>query len=487
MLGIEPPETASRRVVEIFSPFRPDFTLNLVPSIDVSDLNTMNIIAFRNFRNDFFFKNRRIISIVFGFAGSVCLLVGKRSSAGNLFMKSHRTYGRDIVLKLMSKFGLLNEDVLSRQYSLGVSLEEAAGRSIVVKYPSISGDDVLSKGIIIIKFTKTFSFYLHHIDIDSLADYFHIVLEPSWSGYLDADILGWMHKTNNFVYVQATEIQDRILLNALHSNLKPVSFGASDWVDYKHFSPDNVEKLYDSIYVANTNPIKRIARYLEAIRNIKEEVPDYKACLVCAMWGDNPADQITRLATQLGIDSNVDFMFALNRDQLRTALTKSKTNILLSYKEGSNRSLFESMFVDVPAICLAENIGTNKAYINEYTGILITNSFLEEALIDMKNNWAKFSPRKWALKNISPMITTHKLLRIIESYDNTEISGKETYIKVNNPELRYFHDQDIEFQKFNTNLLQLFLTDPDKTLAVDDLKLFQNDYNALFGSKLHSS
>jgi glycosyltransferase involved in cell wall biosynthesis len=340
--------------------------------------------------------------------------------------------------------------------STGVSVEEAASRTIVIKWPDFNEREI-TKGILIITFTKTSSYYYFNINTKELCEYFHIVLEPSWAGYMDADIMFWAFSAHTPVWVQSTDVNDRAMLNSLTTNLLPLSFGASDWVDYQSFAVIDETPIYDSVYVANTNPIKRVYRYLIAIRKIIDGFDrEYKGLLICADWGEG-REEIMNMIKQLKLENQCDVMFSLGKKELILALNKSKVNVLLSFKEGSNRSLFESMFCNIPVIVLAENIGVNKSYINEFTGLLVLDSFFEDSLIYMKANYDKYSPRKWALNNITPEITTKKLAEAIALKDKLQISeSDEMLVKVNNPEVSYLGNNAFPHDIFNIKLLEIF-------------------------------
>ncbi len=386
---------------------------------------------------------------------AVFYFFGNRHKCANYLMTAIRYDYSPTSIALFKRFLLLDKKVLSPQVSYGVSSNEAALRSIIIRWPVYENNGFVSKGILIIKFTKVFSYYLRNIDINKLAKHFHIVLEPSWSGYFDADILSWALETREYVFVEATELLDRIALNALTTNLVPLSFGASDWVDNNSYYEQDCDKQYDSIYVANTSHIKRVVRYLKAIKKItKNSDPDYKGCLVCASWGGKQ-EIIRSLPKYFGIECNIEIHFSLNREALNKVINSSKVNILLSYKEGSNKSLFESMFTNVPVICIAENIGVNKCYINEHTGLLISDRFLEDGLLQMKDSWKKYQPKKWAMENISPEKTTEKLLAILEARDGIHDSC-EVYTKTNNPECSYLNYPDIKFADINKIILETF-------------------------------
>ena len=403
-----------------------------------------------------YFKNA--YAILMNFVAVFFLLFGSRKNCSKYLMASTRYVYSSTSIALFKKFLLFDKDVLFQQVSNGVSLNEAAIRSIIIRWPKYDNKEILSKGILIITFTRVFSYYIRNIDINKLSKHFYIVLEPSWSGYFDADILCWAFETKDAVFVEATEILDRIALNALTTNLIPLSFGASDWVDYRSFHEQDFGKQYDSVYVANTNQIKRVVRYMEAIRNIAKSCnPEYKGCLVCASWGGKE-ETIRSLPKYFNIESNIELRFSLKKEDLNKVLNSSKVNILLSYKEGSNRSLFESMFSNTPVICIAENIGVNKSYINEYTGLLISDRFLEDGLLYMKDNWINYRPRIWALANISPEKTTEKLLSILETRADFNESN-DVYLKTNNPEVSYLDHPNIEFSDINKEVLRAFEAD----------------------------
>ena len=382
-------------------------------------------------------------------------LLGNREKCAKYLMASIRYGYCSSSVEMFKRYGLLNRDVLYPQVSSEVDIDEAAVRSIVIRWPTYDHNELISKGILIITFTKVFSYYLRNIDINELSKHFCIVLEPSWSGYFDADILSWALETDEAVFIEAAELLDRVSLNALTSNLVPLSFGASDWVDYKSFSEQDLDVQYDSVYVANTNHIKRVVRYVKAIKNIaRKSDPHYKGCLVCASWGGKE-DVIRLLPQYFNVENNIDIRISLNKKELNEVINSSKVNILLSYKEGSNRSLFESMFANTPVICIAENIGVNKSYINEYTGLLISDRFLEDGLLYMKDNWGSYQPKKWALENISPEKTTKKILSILAARDGTADTS-EVYYKTNNPEVSYLEHPGVEFSDINKKILKAF-------------------------------
>jgi hypothetical protein len=315
-------------------------------------------------------------------------------------------------------------------------------RSIVLKMPIKDGFKVIEKGVIVITFTPTFNYYFRVIDIKKLLNDFFVVLEPSWAGYCDAGILHWVRFNESSIVVQASEVKDRVFLNTIGKNLIPVDFGASDWVDFRVFHPiEGVVKVYDSVYVTSYRSGKRHHVYFRAIAAIGD--PSYRGAIACGAWGQSKRD-VLNLIKYYDIENNIDVYESLSQKDLNLLLNKAKVNVLFSKKEGSNRSVFEGFFSNVPALVLKNNIGMNKNYINENTGMLVDEESVAGKLIYFKNNWKDFNPRKWAMENISPLKTTFKLNSVLQ-----KISQDENYswtidivAKVNSPEVKYFNRSD---------------------------------------------
>lgn len=418
-----------------------------------------------------------------GYFAQLSTILGLNSKSLKWIMWAHRvSYSKkslSFIVDLVCE--QKNEQIMKSLISEPASLKHVAGRIIIVRWPDIENDTVASKGILIVTFTSTFSFFHKEVDVSRLEKYFHIVLEPSWAGYCDVDILNWVYTSSNPIFIQASEVLDRSFINLLGKKFIPISIGASDWVDYKVFYPlSPVNKIYDSVYVANTTRMKRVHRYLQAISEIKNKFKnDYRGALVCAEWGGRAAE-VQEFHNYYGLGESCDLYFQLNHDKLREILSNSKVNILLSQKEGSNRSLFEAMFCNTPAICIVENIGVNKSYINEFTGLLTWDAFLPESLLAMKDKWYMYRPREWAMENISPEVTMEKLCRTIAYSVNDEIilndlkQKKNIYYKVNRPEVEYLNYPSFDKYEFNSKLLSIFLksySDSDVHAKLSELKV----------------
>jgi hypothetical protein len=338
-------------------------------------------------------------------------------------------------------------------------LDSIAKRAIVLKQAALRHGN-LEKGVLLLSFTHTFPFYHSNVDCENLLRYFYIVLEPSWAGYCDPSILFWMNYPKHRVFVQTTEERDCRFLNSLKSNLIPVPFGASDWVDFRLFRPiDGVNKEYDAVYVTNYSLVKRNHVLFKAISEIRNCVDsNYRVALVFGKNGNAQAE-IDYLIDYYGIRRNIAIYDGVTQEKVNEVLNMAKVNLLLSLKEGSNRSIFEGFFANVPGIILKDNIGVKKEYINDETGMIIAEKELTRALIYFRKNAGKYNPRKWALENISPIITAKKLSNCIQKIaeENQEPWFQEVVPKVNTPELTYFSPADHDALPSSRSTIALFL------------------------------
>lgn len=314
------------------------------------------------------------------------------------------------------------------------AIKDIARRSIVLKWPR-RGTGGIEKGVLLITFTTSFSYFHFCIDLDLLQQWFTIVLEPSWAGYCIGDILFWSGDDRPPVVVQATEATDYEFLSDLETNLIPVDFGASNWVDHEVFRKlDSVDKIYDAVYVANYKQIKRHHVLFRAVHELKD--PTYRVALVCTPWGGTK-QTVFDLMDYFGVRNNIVVFEGLPARKVNEVLNASKVCVLLSLKEGSNRSLFEAFFADVPGIVLKSNVGVNKSYFNQFTGRIIEEDELAPCLSFFREHWNTFRPRAWALANISAPVTTRMLEEVLQQLATKrgEAWTAGLRIKVNRPEV----------------------------------------------------
>lgn len=402
------------------------------------------------FSKDFVDKNlRSTIGLCCFIYSHILRTFGIKKKSVEFLMFSHRVSN--------GKINLISNSIYKRknaifEYSRSVTKEArtsdqinlALGRCIILKEPEFNHSIVFEKGILLISFTESFPVLFANYNFTEISKVYHIVLEPSSAGYCLPEIMAWASLSEP-VIVQATEIFDYKFLEGLNSNLVPIEIGASNWVDQSVFCPlARTEKKYDVLYVANYNRVKRHHIFFKALKRLKNY--QVKAAMACSSYGKN-RKTIEKLIEWYGVTDCLEIYEDLNKTELNLLINQSKCNLLLSLKEGSNRSVFESIFSGVPAIVLKNNVGLNKKYINEETGILSNDAALADDIMYLRKNHQNFSPEKWATLNISPRASIDLILRTIQILEANRAWGTNsvTYTKVNTPEVQYDTPPNVNF------------------------------------------
>ena len=310
-----------------------------------------------------------------------------------------------------------------------------SGRLIILAPPEEG-----KKGVLLVKFTIYF-LYLHHIfDLGKLLEDYVLVLEPSFCGYFNPAILCLMGISDPII-VQASEKVDYQFIENLNSNLVPIEIGANYWVDRRTFYHiKDCEKKYDIIMVALWADFKRHYHLFEAISKCKNR-DKIKVCMVGMPYPDS-VDYIKRTAEYYNVNDCVEYFEHVPQEQVNILLNKSKICLLLSKKEGFNKSIIEAMYANTPIFILKGfNFGQQYFYINRQTGGYIVASklyrFIEK--IDSMLEIRDFDPHEWVSKNVTVEKTTAKLRALlsgIERQRNIEINKKLKW-KINNPDCDY--------------------------------------------------
>src|SRR5581483_101985 len=121
------------------------------------------------------------------------------------------------------------------------------------------------RGVLLLGYSYVFPFLLKAFDVNKIASRYYLVLEPSWSGYCDPDILCYAAFPHQ-VFVQSLEPRDSKFLLDATPNLIPVPLAANWWVDHRVFRPlPGVTKDADIVMVAGWGRYKRHFRFFSAL------------------------------------------------------------------------------------------------------------------------------------------------------------------------------------------------------------------------------
>ncbi|WP_196799744.1 glycosyltransferase [Thioalkalivibrio sulfidiphilus] len=325
----------------------------------------------------------------------------------------------------------------------GRGAQDYEGRTLILRLPLFEGNELVEKGVIIIKFSETCGALYQLLDVHLLAKYFRIVLEPSWVGYSLPEILVWSRLGDEKVILLTPYQDDFDFISGLESNLVPITLGPADWVDPNTFKRIEMsEKKYDCIYVANFDPMKRVDRYLRAVVRASKKNKHFRACLVCAGHG-TARSEILEVVKWAKSKANVDFFEGMQQSELNKLVNQSKVNVLVSLREGANKGLAEGLWADVPALLIKECACGNQRHINDATGKLVADNELERELLWFSDHYGSFKPRSWVDENIDPRISAATLNAHVQRFDKAEsiVNKRNIVPKVNKPELAYLDEK----------------------------------------------
>jgi glycosyltransferase involved in cell wall biosynthesis len=282
---------------------------------------------------------------------------------------------------------------------------DATAEYIVLK-PYISNYE---RGLITIHWRWHIDILFRHYDINKILDRYVLILEPdAFGAEWSYPFLAVMNMKNSHVF---TVCKDPITTKRLNSlGYKVIPFGGScDYININKFKKvNNAKKNIDIIMVAHwVIPIKRQYVLFQALEKISRRL---NVVFIGIPGNGYTMADIKSLSDNYKLQQhNIQYYDSISQEQVNDFLNRSKMFILTSLVEGFNRACFESFFANVPVIVLSDNLGVPKEYINHSTGIIVRESGMHKAIEYMLDNYYVFSPREWALKNITPQATIQKI------------------------------------------------------------------------------
>jgi glycosyltransferase involved in cell wall biosynthesis len=173
-----------------------------------------------------------------------------------------------------------------------------------------------------------------------------------WSEYLGSRAVlgrwverGTLHLPERIIPISESVRYDLISMGVDADKMEVVSGG----VDLEKISSIRAEeKIYDIIYVGRLSEHKRVDLLLKALKMASVDRPDIR----CAIIGDGPErENLRKLAKELKIEENVDFMGFLEREEeVIAGMKSSKIFVLPSTREGFGLSVLEANACGLPAV-----------------------------------------------------------------------------------------------------------------------------------------
>ena len=284
------------------------------------------------------------------------------------------------------------------------------GSAIVLKSPGVN-----ERGVLILQYSYVYPLLVKFYDLNKIAERYYIVLEPSWSGFCDLNVLIFTH-VKSPVFVGSIEPRDTEFIRRLDSNLIAAPFSSNTWVDDRVFRPlPEVPKDADVIVVAGWADYKRHFAFFRGLRRLRQRITQPKVILV-GYPIDFGKEDILRLADLYQVRDLLEIHEWASPPEVNRLLNRAKVNVLWSRREGVNRAIIEGMLAGVP--CLVReglNYGYHYPHINSQTGRYSTEAALPQNLLEMIQHHDQYSPREWVLAHMSCQRTTALLNQAIKA------------------------------------------------------------------------
>lgn len=337
---------------------------------------------------------------------------------------------------------------------------ERQGDLIVLKpYDAATGE----RGVLLVMYGEGMAAFAAVYDLAALASRYTLVLETSGWGYQDARFFLYLGSDLD-VLVQSPRFEDFEFIQSLNSNLIPVRVGSGEWVDPATFRPRERENAatFDIVMVAAWDPLKRHELLFEAVAHLNRErsQPLRMALIGYPLgWTRSPVEDLLQ---RYGLAKDCTVFENIPHAEVARIVADSKVSLLLSRQEGSNRSVYESMFCGTPVIVYRQHRGINLDHVNERTGLLADDAKLAQSIGKIIDRPEAFDPRGWALRNIGFENATRGLNEALK-----QMAGRrglpwtrDIAAKKNAPNLRYaeaglYREFADEYERLSDFLLPL--------------------------------
>lgn len=269
------------------------------------------------------------------------------------------------------------------------------------------------KGVIYVGFEVEWIKFLLQPNVAEFAQRYTLIVAPTSNPH---NLINYVMpaKYPSPLFTTINHDEDVTVLADVSPNYRVLPFFTSHWVDPEAFQPlPRSERDLDLVMVAAWGKVKRHHHFFQALRALPSEL---RVLLIGQDQEGRTAETIRHEARAYGVADRFETWSNAPHAQVVAALCRAKTSILLSRREGSAVVVPEALFADTPMGLLANCANGSKAFINPQTGRFLHDRQLGIQLVDFVRHAEDYSPRAWALANISCWQSTNKLNDLLKQY-----------------------------------------------------------------------
>jgi len=300
------------------------------------------------------------------------------------------------------------------------------------------------KGVLFISFEDQWMKLLEHCDLRALAQRYTLVLSPTWCPPHALANSVFPAVFPDPVFTLISNPKDLVYLPRLSAKFVVVPLYASSWVNPEFYEPaPRDQRDIDIVMVANFGKYKRHHALFRALQQMRSKP---RVVLIGQDQDGRTADTIRAEASLFGVDSSIGILANPSDEELADHLCRAKISLIVSRREGSCVVVAESLLADTPVGLLADAAIGSRAFIHASTGRLLDERHLAPQVEDFLAHAEAYSPRTWAVENISCFRSSHTLNEILKRHmhetgqDWTEDIAPLCWRP--NPQLVHDHDRE---------------------------------------------
>ncbi|PYU18902.1 MAG: hypothetical protein DMG32_25450 [Acidobacteria bacterium] len=283
--------------------------------------------------------------------------------------------------------------------------------SIILKSPSADGE----KGVLYVSFEYNWLRLIEHYDLPKLLQEYFLVAAPSWS---PPDFSCWAlaHIGPDPVFLQISNPSDMEVHQRFPHNMRTVPIMMSDWINPEFYQPrPHQQRGIDILMVAGWSHIKRHWLLFRSLHKMRRGL---RVVLIGQDADGRTADDVWREAKAFGVAKQIEMIRDATIETVTEQQCNSKASVILSAREGSCIVVAESLFADTPMAMMHNAHVGSRAYINRQTGVLLRPETMAAQLSELIEQRTSYSPRAWAMANITCFHSTKTLNALLRRYSS---------------------------------------------------------------------
>jgi glycosyltransferase involved in cell wall biosynthesis len=283
-------------------------------------------------------------------------------------------------------------------------------RTLILKSPTDDGE----KGVLYVSFEHNWLRLIEHYDLPRLLQEYFLVGASSSSPPDFPTHWALAHIGPDPVFVQISNPSDMEIHQRLRHNIRPLPIMASDWINPEFYQPrPHHQREIDILMVAGWSRLKRHWLLFRSLRKMRR---DLRVVLIGQDSEGRTADDVWREAKAFGVADRIEMIRDATIETVTELQCNSKTSVMLSAREGSSVVVTESFFADAPVAMMYNAHVGSRAYINRQTGALLRSETMAKQLSELIEQRTAYSPRAWAVANITCFHSTKTLNSLLRMY-----------------------------------------------------------------------